>query len=56
MGYALLLLLFSGPLAVIALLVGFWKYLLAVVGIAVGLHLAGRIQERLQRRRQRREL
>lgn len=51
MAIALLLLAFSGVLLVAALLAGAWQYLLWVVAIAVGLRVAGEIQERLERRK-----
>jgi hypothetical protein len=47
---ALLLLAFSGVLLVAALLAGAWKYLVAVVVGTVLLMLAGKIQERIERR------
>ena len=51
MDCCLVLLLLDGSLLAIGLLVVFWKYLLAAVGIAVGLYLATWIQTRLERRR-----
>ena len=48
---ALLLLAMAGPLLVAVLAAGAWQYLGAVVVLAVGLHVAARIQERLERRK-----
>ncbi len=48
---ALFFFVFIGPILAICLLLAFWKHLLVVALLAIGLMLAGRILERRDQRR-----